>query len=121
MEPLYCFKFNDITGEITRIEIPEYRRIVNTYSGIVSYRWDNPRINKSDTHFSVDSTKIDRFVSYKVFTFNDDYDYACKVIQETLLKDADMLEKQLSRKYELLNIHMKAQAHRRLVERGLLK
>ena len=89
MDTLYCFKFDDTTGEITKIEITEYKRIIDTYTGRVHYRWNTPRINKADTHFSVTSDKMDRFVTNKVFTFKNDYDYVCGVIMRTLIEDID--------------------------------
>ena len=107
MDTLYCFKFNDETGEITKIEITEYRRTVDTYTGRVHYRWDTPRINKSDSHFSVTSDKMDRFVTNKVFTLKNDYQYASQIIADTICKDINDLEKQLRRKKELLSVYMK--------------
>lgn len=112
MEPLYCFKFNDETGEITKIEIPKYRTDYNKYTKKNTYVWSEPRINVSDSHFSVSDDKIDRFVTNKVFTFNTDYEHACEIIRNTLIEDAEKLEKQMRRKLELLNIFRAGQGKR---------
>lgn len=117
---LYCFKFNDITGEITKIEIPVFYTRFNKYTGRCTYIWEKPRINKFDSRYSVPDEKIDRFVSNKVFTFKDDYDYVCGIIENTLLSDAEKLDAQLKRKQELFGLYMKAKSRKSLEEKGLL-
>lgn len=117
---LYCFKFNDITGEITRIEITNYNTRHNKYTGKCTYTWEKPRINKFDSKYSVSEEKIDRFVSNKVFTFRDDYEYVCGIIENTLLSDAEKLDAQLKRKQALFGLYMKAKSKKSLEERNLL-
>ena len=117
---LYCFKFNDITGEITRIEITNYNTRYNSYTGKCTYTWGTPRINKCDSKFSVSEDKLDRFVSNKVFTFKDDYEYVCGIIENTLLSDAEKLDAQLKRKQALFGLYMKAKSKKSLEERNLL-
>ena len=88
MNTLYCFKLND-DFTITKIEITDYKRIENPYSSRVIYSWDSPRINKSDSHFSITSDKLDRFTCNKVFTFTDDLDRAIGIIRNQLNNNVD--------------------------------
>ena len=87
MNTLYCFKLND-DFTITKIEITDYKRVENPYSGRIIYSWDSPRINKSDSHFSTTSDKLDRFTCNKVFTFNDSLENALDIMQRQMRWDA---------------------------------
>ncbi len=71
-DPLYCFKLNS-NGTLTKIKIREW--IMRTWSGYslrCSISFDNKKypINNYDKWYSFDNTKLERFVSDKVFTFN---------------------------------------------------
>lgn len=116
MDILYCFKFDDITGEITSIAITEYKLKFNQYTGRKTYSWDTPRINKADTHFTVHEEKLDRFVNNKVFTFDANFEHACRIIENTLKADIDRFEKQARRKQALLNIYIKGQKKRNRID-----
>ena len=87
MNTLYCFKLND-DFTITRIDITAYKEIKNPYSRRVIYSWDKPKINKSESHFSVTSDKLDRFTCNKVFTFNDNLDRVVEIINNQLNNNA---------------------------------
>ncbi len=81
---LYCFKYNEETGEITRIEIPEYTLETHYWTGKKTYCFDKPKINKSYSHETIAEGKLDRYVTGKVFTFNPNIQYAKRIILETL-------------------------------------
>lgn len=80
MEPLYCYKYNIATQELTEICIEHYKTVTNTFTGRSTYSWTEPKVNKSYTHESVPDTKLDRFVNGKVFTFKHDEDYVLDLI-----------------------------------------
>lgn len=84
MEPLYCFKYEEDTGRITKIVISEYTIDVNRYTDRRTYCFDEPKINKSDRHFTVPEAKLDRYVSGKVYTFNGDTQNAKRIILEDI-------------------------------------
>ena len=84
MEPLYCFKYEEDTGKLIKIVIPEYKIDVNRFTDRKTYLFENPRINKSDRHFTVPEAKLDRYVSSKVYTFNGDKQNAKRIILEEL-------------------------------------
>lgn len=84
MEPLYCFKYEEVTGKIIRIVIPKYVIEVNAYTGRKTYLFKEPKINKYDKHFMVPEAKLDRYVSSKVYTFNGDTQNAKRIVLEDL-------------------------------------
>lgn len=83
MEPLYCFKYEEDTGNITKIVIPEYGISVNRFTDRKTYHFNKPQ-NKSDRYFQVPEAKLDRYVSGKVYTFNGDTQNAKRIILEEL-------------------------------------
>lgn len=83
-KPLYCFKYNEETGEITKIEILVYTLETHYWTGKKTYCFDKPKINKSYTHEVIAEGKLDRYVSGKVFTFNPNLQYVKRIILETL-------------------------------------
>lgn len=84
MKPLYCFKYEEDTGKITKIVISEYTIDANKFTGRKTYCFDEPKINKSDRHFTVPEAKLDRYVSNKVYTFNGDTQNAKRIILEEM-------------------------------------
>lgn len=81
--PIYCFKLDAETFELTRIEITDYETIkCNSRRHI--YKWEKPKINRCEKRFYLNPEKIDRFVNNKVFTFNPDREHAWYIIESTL-------------------------------------
>lgn len=107
---LYCFKFDDDTGEIQRIVIDDYAiRKVNNFGKVV-YSF---RVNElsNGTRVSVVNDKLDRFVSHKIYTFTDDMDRARKIINDTLKKNIAEYQQYLSRQVYMLNkLNVKTEA-----------
>lgn len=100
---LYCFKFDDVTGEIIRIVLDDYRvRQVNSFGKKV-YVFKSNEICKGVYHYSVTSDKLDRFVSNKVFTFVDDLDRVKKIMNDTLKENIAERKRALDRQIYLLN------------------
>lgn len=108
MEPLYCFKYEEDTGKITKIVIPEYGTNIHRYTGRKTYHFNKPQINKSDRYFQVPETKLDRYVSGKVFTFNPSLQNAKIIILETLLAKRDKLYLELKQTYTTVNRFLEA-------------
>lgn len=83
-KPLYCFKLeintNDLKYNITKIEIPEYILKINCFTERKCYCFENQFINKSCKHYVVEESKLDRFVSSKVYSFNPDIQNAKEII-----------------------------------------
>ena len=84
MKPLYCFKYDEETGKIETIEIPEYNIDVSRYTGRKTYCFQKPRINKSDSHYHIPEAKLDRYVNNKVYTFNSNIQNAKRIILEDI-------------------------------------
>lgn len=107
---LYCFKFDDITGEIQRVVIDSYStRQLNSW-GKILYSFKVKDI-AGGSKTSVVNEKFDRFVSNKVYTFIDDKDRAKKIINDKLKKNIDEYQHYLSRQIYLLNkLNIRAEA-----------
>lgn len=103
-KPIYCFKLDNETFELTRFEITDYKiHKLNEY-GRFRYKWENPKINKCDRYYYLEPKKMDRFVNYKVFTFDPDEKNALRIIEETLSSQLDEFKTKTSKTQELLNI-----------------
>lgn len=94
MKPLYCFRVNPNTGEITKIVIPEYTEVRNQYTPRIIYKFTNC-INKEGKIYRIVDNKINRFVGMKVFTFNENTDNAYKIIKDTLANKINKLDSEL--------------------------
>lgn len=104
MKPLYCFKFNDITGEVTKVVIPEYKEIAINNYGKIGYKFISNEINKGSVHYLIENGKLDRFVSNKIFTFHDDSRKACEIMAKTLKEKSDEYRRYSDRCTSLLSI-----------------
>lgn len=108
MEPLYCFKYEEYTGKIIKIVIPEYGISVNRFTDRKTYHFNKPKINKSDSLYQVPEAKLDRYVSGKVYTFNPSLQNAKIIILETLLAKRDKLYLELKQTYTTVNRFLEA-------------
>ena len=101
MKTLYCFKFDDITGDVTRIAIHEYKEMdLNKSHG---YKFHSDEITVGETCYFVELNKLDRFCHKKVFTFHEDYQFARKIIENTLLETMKNAERKARRCSYLVN------------------
>ena len=82
MIPLYCFKLDKDTGIITRETIEEYHTVHPSMyiPSRVIYKYKN-RQNGCDIH----GENLDKFVNWKVYSFNSDTERAKKIILENLI------------------------------------
>ena len=84
LKTLYCFKLHE-SGEIEKIEIPEWHTTRwNTGRFVISFDSNVAQINKYDKRYFLDSNKLDRFVTNKLFTFDGDETRAREKIKKTL-------------------------------------
>ena len=83
MKPLYCFKFDDITGEVTQIQIPKYA-VGYAYVRKKVYHFECSEIVKNQKQFTVEEKKFDRFVNGKIYTFNGDRKAAIDLMLKTM-------------------------------------
>lgn len=91
-KPLYCFKVNPETGQITKITIPRYNiKKPSHYTSRLIYVFGNCISNDGKT-YRITSDKLDRFVGNKLFTFNGSSDDAYKFILETINEQINDLE-----------------------------
>lgn len=87
MKTLYCYKLNDNTGEIQRIEISDYVELTN------SYRWERPGgyveyIYKKD---------LDKVKNNKVYSFDDNMDNCVDMIYRSLSEKKDKADRELNK------------------------
>lgn len=102
-QPLYCFKVNPDTGEITTFTITEYQERTNIYNDLVSYRWVTPRINTTDRFFVTYNGKLDKFTGNKVYSFNPDKQHAVGIMKATLEKKIEEYQKTEKRWQDILH------------------
>ena len=102
-KPIYVFKFDDISGKITRFVVKEYKEVQINANGKMEYVFCSKEINKETSYFAINSNKFDRFVSNKVVSFHDDYERAYAIIEQTLLAKINENQKIIKRQTSLLN------------------
>lgn len=78
MIPLYRFKLNEETGEISKTVITDYHVSHSRYKGI-DYLYMLNGI-RHDVHYK----NLDKLVNWKVYSFNGDLEQAKKVILDNL-------------------------------------
>lgn len=105
MENLYCFRVDEITGEIIKYEIPSDKYIFIEHKFNIPnrgiYKFDGSLIDSVERRYSVTEQKIDRFTNNKVFTHNPSIEDAKKFMLDTLeekIKDAERVVKHCRRK-----------------------
>lgn len=103
MNPIYCFLFNDVTGEIRRLDIPTYNVRTNQYTGRKCYSFPNC-ISKDGKTYYVTDEKFDRFTNNKVFSFNGSYNDAYRVVRNTLTTKGARAHREYKRCEYLLSL-----------------
>lgn len=100
--PFYCFKFDPQTYEWTRYEITEYNIRTHDWTDEVHYIIPRSGINNMQKAYT-NSTKFDRFVNYKVYTFIDDLERAKKIAFDTILVKMGNLEREHNKLRDMLD------------------
>ena len=102
MKPLYCFKLDTETNQIEKITIASYREVRNSCRTF--YKWETPRINKTDKHYTVTSDKLDKFANNKVFTFNDSLEDCVDVMRKDALAKEQKAKKELESRQNMVKL-----------------
>lgn len=100
MKPLYYFKLNAETGELTRKEIKEYEEKNSTnytYGNRHYYRWKNV------CYMYCYDNDLDRFKHNHLYSFNGDYDRAYKIVHDALFEKVDEATKTYNKLMTLFN------------------
>ena len=106
-KPIYCFKVNPYNGEITKYTIIDYRKRKINDCGRVVYTFRNPKACDGYAHYAIENSKLDRFVNYKLFTFEDDRARTERIIANTLCEKylkAKIEAQKLEKLMDMLNI-----------------
>ena len=95
-ETLYCFKLNKETGVIKKIEINDYE------SGKWSDKKQWYRFRLDSVVYYAYSHDFDRFKNDRVYSFNDSFDDAVRIIYNTIMGKRDYEYTQYKRHYDLM-------------------
>lgn len=101
MDPLYCFKFDIENNKIEKVTIKDYT--INNYSFRKSYKFKNT-VNKAGKFYLVGDSKLDRYVSGKVFTFNNDVAYVKDIILSTLNAQLEKAKKECEKYTNIIEV-----------------
>ena len=100
---LYCFEFNEDTGEISKEEITEYK-VSHPYNLPAFSHIKQYRFKYKGRNITIKDDKLDKFLNWKVYTFNDSLENVKSIIYDTIYNKKVEFEKQYNRYTELLEI-----------------
>ena len=78
--PLYCFRLDPETGELTRYEVWNYYTVTNFYSNKKAYKFRGQIGANTYDKYTVKFEDLNRFAWFKLFTFDPDMDKARQLI-----------------------------------------
>lgn len=102
MDKIYYYKLNPYTGEISKIEITDYK--------IVKHKWNPYRDSivfsgmygsKTKREYSIETIDLDKFLHNRVISYNSDIKHAVDIIKHTLLFKISNLKSSLDNYNEL--------------------
>ena len=105
LKTLYCFRVDDITGEINRFYISDYKLSRNPYKNedrdIFMFQGQT---GGKDEHYRycIERGKLDRFCTNKLFSFNSSQERATQLIIDCIKEKADKAEREMKRNMALL-------------------
>ena len=101
MQPLYCFRLNEETGEITKHKITEYETCKRGYREVYFYRLD------SKQKYEVYKSNLDKLIHGKYHTFDGNDEKAIKRILDILEAKRDKANDEYNRWYRTIKrIHI---------------
>ena len=100
---LYCFEFNEDTGELSKEEITEYK-VSHPYSLPAFSNIKQYRFKYKGRNIIIRDDKLDKFLNWKVYTFNDSLENVKSIIYDTIYNKRAEYEKQYNRYTKLLEI-----------------
>lgn len=104
-EILYCYKVDELTGQITQYEIKNYDFQEAAYGNKNHDTWSFRGIVSKDYNYRycIERFKLDRYVSQKVFTFNSSKEYAHNIIRTAIRGKINKAQYEQQKYNELLN------------------
>jgi hypothetical protein len=100
-KPLYCFRLNDVTGEITKYIITDYEHREYGYRKFYKFTAD---LGCRDYVYIVREQNINKFVSNKVFTFNPNVKDAMVKILNTIKNKKNTAEREANRCSKMMDL-----------------
>lgn len=97
MQPLYRFKLDEETGEITRLEITDYD-LFRWSNGEEYYRWQI----LSNGHYCYIKKDMDRYKSKRLYSFNPDIEHAREIIKQAINEKRCAAHEEYLRNTELI-------------------
>ena len=97
MQPLYRFKLDEETGEITRLEITDYA-LSHWNNGEQYYRWQI----MSNVHYCYLKKDMDRYKCKRLYTFNPDFEHAREIIKQFISEKRCAAHEEYLRNTELI-------------------
>ena len=101
---LYCYKVDELTGLITQYEIKDYEFNKSAYGNKNHDTWSFRGIISKDCNYRycIERFKLDRYVSQKVFTFNQSAQYAYDIIKSAIKEKISKAQYEQQKYNELL-------------------
>lgn len=103
-EILFCYKLDELTGEITQYKITEYEFHEGAFGNKKHDCWMFRGVVSKDYNYRhcIERFKLDRYVNQKLFTFNQSMDYGRKIIIDTIMDKAKQAHREEVRYKEIL-------------------
>lgn len=109
MEPLYCFKLNEQSGEVTCIKISKYeRRCLCEYTQTYALKYKE---RFTGIKREIRESNLDKFLNWKVYTFNSDPFHAYEIIRKSLEDKEQISHNDYIRWKNVLTIFKEASEH----------
>ena len=104
MQPLYCYKLDELTGQLAQYKIEEYSFHKNVYGNKHRDTFQFRGIISEDQNYRyvVERGKLDRYVSQKLFTFNPSIDDAMKKVRKSIEDKRDKSKRECFRYESIL-------------------
>lgn len=106
MGTLYCYRYNEETGELKKYVIEDYETIENKYTGNKTYKFRKRLGTKTLTTTYLHENQLNRYVWNKVFMFEENDKKAKLTILIEIRKRIYETEKKLRKAEEKENIFM---------------
>lgn len=98
MKPLYCFKLDEHTGKLSKFEVNEYEKVcLSKYTKRCAFFYKHTLGKQTETKYEVYECNLDKFVNWKVHTFNPDVEHVKRIILDALLERENKAQADLDR------------------------
>lgn len=107
MKTLYCYRYNEETGELKKYVIEDYEIIENKYTGNKTYKFRKRLGTITLTTTYLHENQLNRYTWNKVFMFEDNKEKAEKIIENELYRRKRKLERDVEKAQEKMQIFWK--------------